>query len=76
MAENTLAVPSQIEPEIVAGLAALKKKGYRVKADEGAGGELALHFEFGANEQILKFSDNEWQKPGTVQKRIIDKLDI
>ena len=76
MAENTIAVPSQIEPEIVAGLAALKKKGYRVKADAGAGGELALHFEFGANEQILKFSDNEWQKPGTVQKRIIDKLDI
>ena len=76
MTENTITVPPEIEPEVVAGLAALKKKGYRVQADEGTGGELALHFEFGANEQILKFAGDEWQKPGTVEKRIIDKLDI
>jgi hypothetical protein len=76
MAENTITVPPQIETEIAAGLAALKKKGYRVTADESAAGELSLRFEFGANEQILKFANNEWQKPGTVEKRILDKLDI
>lgn len=76
MAENTITVPPQIEPEVVAGLAALKKKGYRVKADEGTGGEIALHFEFGANEQILKFSGDERQKPGSIEKRIINDLDI
>jgi hypothetical protein len=76
MAENTISVPPQIESEVAAGLAALKKKGYRVTADESRTGELALRFEFGANEQILKFTNNDWQKPGTVEKRIIDKLDI
>lgn len=76
MAENTITVPPQIEPEIVAGLAVLKKKGYRVQASEGTGGELALRFEFGANDQVLKFTADEWKKPGSVEKRIIDKLDI
>ena len=73
---DTITAPPQIEPEIVAGLAALKKKGYRVSAEEGASGELLLHFQFGATEQTLKFANDEWQKPGTVQQRIIDNLDI
>lgn len=76
MAENTINVPPQVESEVTAGLAALKKKGYRVSAEQGADGELSLRFEFGANEQILKFPNNEWQKSGTVEKRILDKLDI
>jgi hypothetical protein len=76
MKENTISAPPQIEPEIVAGLAAMKKNGYRVTADQGTSGELLLRFRFGESEQTLKFANNEWQKSGTVQKRILDKLDI
>ena len=76
MAENTITAPPQIEPEIAAGLAVFKKNGYRVSAEQGASGELLLHFRFGEYEQTLRFDADEWQKPGTVEKRIIDKLDI
>jgi hypothetical protein len=76
MAENTITVPPQIESEVTSGLAALKKKGYRVNSEVGASGELLLHFEFGANEQTLKFGSSEWQQSGTIEKRILDKLDI
>ncbi len=76
MNENVITSPPQIESEIVAGLAALKKNGYKVTADEATSGELLLHFKFGENEQTLKFSGDEWQKSGTVEKRIIEKLDI
>jgi hypothetical protein len=74
--DDIITAPPQIEPEIVAGLAAMKKKGYRVTTDEGSSGEILLHFRFGESEQTLKFSKDEWQKSGTVEKRIVDKLDI
>jgi hypothetical protein len=74
--DDIITAPPQIEPEIVAGLAELKKKGYRVTSEQGASGELLLHFQLGASEQTLKFANDEWQKSGTVQKRIVDKLDI
>jgi hypothetical protein len=76
MAENTITVPPQLEPEIAAGLAVMKKKGYRVTAEEPGSGELLLHFKFGEYEQTLKFSNGEWENPGTVEKRIVEKLDI
>ena len=76
MAENTITAPTQVESEIAAGLAVFKKNGYRVTAEQGASGELLLHFRFGEYEQTLKFDADEWQKAGAIQKRIVDKLEI
>lgn len=76
MAQNVIDAPPELQEEINRGLAALKKNGYRVTAKKEGSGDLAIDFQFGATEQKLKFSANEWQKPGTVEKRILDKLDI
>jgi hypothetical protein len=76
MAENIITASPQIEPEITAGLAVFKKNGYRVTAEEGASGELLLHFRFGEYEQTLKFDAGEWKNTGAIQKRIVDKLEI
>jgi hypothetical protein len=76
MRENVIDAPPELHEEINRGLAALKKNGYRVTAKQGGSGELALDFQFGATEQTLKFVKDEWQKKGTVEKRILDKLDI
>lgn len=76
MAQNVIDAPPELQEEINRGLAALKKNGYRVTAKKEGSGDLAIDFQFGATEQKLKFAANEWQKPGTVEKRILDKLDI
>lgn len=75
MQENTITAPPQIQSEIVAALDVLKKKGYQVTSEKN-GDELWLHFQFGEYEQVLKFSQDALQEPGTVEKRIIDDLDI
>lgn len=76
MRENVINAPPELQEEINRGLAALKKQGYRVNAIEDGSGDLALDFQFGATEQTLKFSKDEWRTRGTVEKRILDKLDI
>jgi hypothetical protein len=76
MRENVIDAPPELQEEISRGLAALKKNGYRVAAKQSSSGELDLDFQFGATEQKLKFTKDEWQKKGTVEKRILDKLDI
>lgn len=76
MAQNVIDAPTDVQDEITRGLAALKKNGYRVTAKKEGSGDLALDFQFGATEQKLKFTADEWQKPGTIEKRILDKLEI
>lgn len=76
MRENVIDAPPELHEEISRGLAALKKNGYRVTAKQAGPDDLAIDFQFGATEQTLKFAKGEWQKKGTVEKRILDKLDI
>ncbi len=76
MRENVITAPPEVQNEINRALATLKKGGYQVTTQENPSGDLALDFKFGATEQTLKFTRDEWQKPGTVEKRIIDKLEI
>lgn len=77
MRENVVqSGPPEVEAEIKRALEVLQKRGYQVDASEGPSGDLAIDFKFGATEQTLKFSKDEWQRPGTVEKRIVDDLDI
>jgi hypothetical protein len=76
MQQNVIDASPEIQNEITRGLAALKKNGYRVVAQKDESGGLAIDFQFGASEQKLKFTADEWQRPGTIEKRIIDNLDI
>jgi hypothetical protein len=76
MSDNIINAPPELQAEITSALTVLKKKGYRVNVEEGAAGELLLHFRFGENEQTLKVTRDERQKAGTVEKHIVDKLDI
>jgi hypothetical protein len=76
MRENVITAPPEVEEEIQRALSVLKKGGYTVTANEASSGELALDFRFGATEQVMKFTKGEWRQKGTVEKRIIDKLEI
>ena len=76
MNENVITAPPEITNEIAAAIAVFKKNGYRVTSEETPSGDLLLNFRFGENEQTLKFSSDEWRKPGIVEKRIVDKLEI
>lgn len=76
MRENVVTAPPEVQDEIIRALNVLKKGGYQVKASEASSGELSLDFRFGATEQQLKFAKDEWRNTGTVEKRIIDKLEI
>lgn len=67
----------EIREEIERALQALKKDRYRATVQEDVGsGDLAIRFEFGANDQTLKFNKDESRKKGAVEKKIIDDLDI
>lgn len=76
MRENVVTAPPEVQDEINRALNVLKKGGYKVNASQGSSGELSLDFQFGATEQMLKFAKDEWRNKGTVEKRIIDKLEI
>jgi hypothetical protein len=76
MRENVITAPPELQEEINRALNVLKKGGYTVKANEDSSGELSLDFRFGATEQVMKFAKDEWRHKGTVEKRIIDKLEI
>jgi len=76
MADNTLDVPYEIQSEVQAGLAILKKTGYRVTSEQQPTGELFLHFQLGENQQTLKFAGDEWRNSTVIQNRIVDKLEI
>jgi len=76
MRENVITAPPEVQDEIQRALNVLKKGGYTVNANEAPSGELALDFRFGATEQVMKFAKDEWRQKGTIEKRIIDKLEI
>ncbi len=76
MQENVVSAPPEVQDEIKRGLDTLKKHGYQVTARQDSSGDLSIDFRFGASEQTLKFANDEWKKPGTVEKRIVENLDI
>ena len=76
MRENVITAPPELQQEIERALNVLKKGGYTVNANEASSGELALDFRFGATEQVMRFAKDEWRQKGTIEKRIIDKLEI
>ena len=76
MRPNVISAPPEVQQEIEEALAELKKNGYQVTAQKDASEGLVLDFQFGATEQTLKFSKDEWQKSGAVRERIIDNLEI
>ena len=67
----------EVREEIETALNTLKKDKYRATVHEdGGSGELSIVFEFGANDQTLKFKKEERNKRGAISKKIIDDLDI
>ena len=65
----------EIQGEIESALDELKKNNYKAVVQEN-GDELDIRFEFGANDQTLKFKQGDWRTAGAVQKKIVDDLDI
>lgn len=66
----------EVREEIEHALQVLKKDKYKATVSGGSEGDLSIRFEFGATDQTLKFKKDEWRKKGTVEKKIIDDLDI
>jgi hypothetical protein len=66
----------EVREEIERALAVLKKDKYKATVQETEAGELSLRFEFGANDQTMKFDKNEQRNKGAIEKKIIDDLDI
>jgi organic radical activating enzyme len=64
----------EVKEEIERALAVLKKDKYKATVQDA--GELSIRFEFGANDQTLKFSKDERQKRGAIEKKIVDKLEL
>lgn len=68
----------EISAEISGALNELQKNGYVVTfvENEDAGGELVIIFALGEAQQTLKIDRDEWKKPGSIAKIIVDKLNI
>ncbi len=66
----------EVREEIERALTILKKDKYTAKVQETGSGELSIRFEFGANDQTLKFGKDEQQHRGAIEKKIVDDLDI
>jgi hypothetical protein len=77
MANTIAGGTAEVTQQIEHALQVLKKDKYKaiVQPNE-ASGELSIRFEFGATDQTLKFKKDEWRKPGAIEKKIIDDLDI
>ncbi len=75
MPNNTVTAPPEISDEVNRALETLKKTRYTATAHE-ASDELLIDFQLGETKQTLKFTKGEWRTPGTVEQRIIDKLEI
>jgi hypothetical protein len=77
MANTIVGGTPEVTQQIEHAFQVLKKDRYKatVQPDTGSG-ELAIRFEFGATDQTLKFKKDDWRKPGAVEKKIIDDLDI
>jgi organic radical activating enzyme len=66
----------EVREEIERALAALKKDKYKATVQEAGSGGLSITFEFGANDQTLKFDKDEQRNKGAIEKKIVDDLDI
>ena len=75
MRENRISAPPEMQGEITRALARLKKNGYVVES-QNEGDAMVLVFRLGETEQRIKFTGSEWRTAGTVEQRIIDKLEI
>jgi organic radical activating enzyme len=64
----------ELREEIERALTVLKKDKYKAIVQDT--GELSIRFEFGANDQTLKFNKDEQRHKGAVEKKIIDKLEL
>ena len=77
MPNNVVTAPAPVAEEINRAFDKLKKTRYAATAREGpAADELSLDFKLGETTQTLKFVKGEWRKPGAVEQRIMDKLEI
>jgi len=76
MRENNISAPVELRDEIARALATLKKSGYTVESQGDGSDNFSLVFHLGENEQTIKFTGDEWRNAGTVEQRIIDKLEI
>jgi len=77
MANIIIGGSPEVREEIEQALKVLKKDKYTATVQEdGSSGELFIRFEFGANDQTLKFSKDEPRNKGAIEKKIVDDLDI
>ncbi|HTU47782.1 MAG TPA: hypothetical protein VMF91_22175 [Bryobacteraceae bacterium] len=77
MANIIIGGSPEVREEIERALKVLKKDKYTATVQEdGSSGELSIRFEFGANDQTLKFSKDEQRNKGAIEKKIVDGLDI
>lgn len=74
MANTITGGTPEVTQQIEHALQILKKDRYKATVQQN--GELAIRFEFGATDQTIKFKKDDWRKPGAVEKKIIDDLDI
>lgn len=77
MANTIIGGSPEVREEIERALNVLKKDKYTATVQEdGRSGELSIRFEFGANDQTMKFSKDEQRNKGAIEKKIVDDLDI
>ncbi|MGA8028350.1 MAG: hypothetical protein WB992_14495 [Bryobacteraceae bacterium] len=77
MPNNAITAPPEISDEINRAFDKLKKTRYEATAREDqSSDELSIEFKLGETRQVLKFTKGEWRKPGAVEQRIVDKLEI
>jgi organic radical activating enzyme len=76
MANTIVGGTPEVTQQIEHALEVLKKNKYKAAVQQDGSGELAIRFEFGATDQTIKFKKDDWRKPGAVERKIIDDLDI
>ena len=76
MQSNVITAPPEVADEINRAFEFLKKRGYKVTANDPSAGQHVLVFKLGETEQKITFKEDEWHQRGAVEKRIIDKLEI
>lgn len=76
MANTIVGGSPEVREEIERALSVLKKDRYKAMVGDGGSGEISIRFEFGANDQTMKFSRDEQAKRGAIEKKIVDDLDI
>jgi len=78
MPNNVVTAPPEIADEINRGLAVLQKKeGYEAKVVDGPDADqFSILFTFGEASQTMKFKRSDAKKKGTIEKQVVDRLNI